>query len=44
LPYTATGRFGGKLPAGGVFFKVYGRHDGKARQVIGTFRLMTLEW
>ena len=42
--YTATGRFGGELPSGGVFFKIYDSHDGGTKQVIGTFRLMTDEW
>ncbi|MCG8429275.1 MAG: hypothetical protein MI754_18135 [Chromatiales bacterium] len=42
--YTATGRFGGSLPSGGVFFKVYDSHDKKNREILGTFRLMTAEW
>ena len=42
--YTASGRFGGELPSGGIFFKVYDSHDGKNKEVIGTFRLMTAEW
>ncbi|PLY16062.1 MAG: hypothetical protein C0631_04920 [Sedimenticola sp.] len=42
--YTATGRFGGALPDGGIFIKVYDQHDNKNKEVIGTFRLMTAEW
>ncbi|MCW8882756.1 MAG: hypothetical protein OQK42_02715 [Sedimenticola sp.] len=42
--YTATGQFGGELPTGGIFFKIYDSHDGGAKEVIGTFRLMTAEW
>jgi hypothetical protein len=42
--YTATGRFGGSLPAGGIFIKVYDRVDKQTKEVIGTFRVMTAEW
>lgn len=42
--YTASGRFGGELPNGGVFFKVYDQHNNTGKEVIGTFRLMTAEW
>lgn len=39
--YAATGRFGGELPEGGIFFRIYDSHDGGAKAVIGTVRLMT---
>jgi hypothetical protein len=42
--YTATGQFGGKLPDGGIFFKIYDSHEGGSKEVIGTFRLMTAQW
>ncbi|MES9877604.1 MAG: hypothetical protein ABW162_03975 [Candidatus Sedimenticola sp. PURPLELP] len=42
--YTATGRFGGALPSGGLFFKIYNRHDNGARVELDTLRLMTVEW
>jgi hypothetical protein len=42
--YTATGQFGGNLPDGGIFFKIYDSHEGGAKEVIGTFRLMTAQW
>ncbi|MCW8943150.1 MAG: hypothetical protein OQL27_00165 [Sedimenticola sp.] len=42
--YTATGQFGGELPEGGIFFKVYDSHEGGVKEVIGTFRLMTAQW
>ncbi|MCP4995568.1 MAG: hypothetical protein GY934_17595 [Gammaproteobacteria bacterium] len=41
--YTATGRFGGSLPEGGLFFKVYDRHNDEEKMVIGTFRLVTIK-
>lgn len=39
--YTVTGRFGGSFEAGGIFFKVFDRHNRKRRVHIGTFRLLT---
>lgn len=39
--YAATGQFGGALPEGGIFFRIYDSHDGGAKEVIGTARLMT---
>lgn len=42
--YTATGRFGGELPEGGIFFKIWDRLDKGERVNIGTFRLMTATW
>lgn len=42
--YTATGRFGGALPEGGVFFKVFDRHNGDKRVTLGTFRVLTASW
>lgn len=42
--YTATGRFGGALPAGGVFFKVFDRYDSEEKVSLGTFRVMTVNW
>lgn len=42
--YAATGRFGGELPAGGLFFKVYDGLNGRPKEVIGTFRLLTADW
>ncbi len=39
--YAATGQFGGELPEGGIFFRIYDSHDGGAKEVIGTVRLMT---
>ena len=42
--YIATGQFGGVLPEGGIFFRIYDSHDAGAKEVIGTARLMTEEW
>ncbi len=42
--YTATGQFGGELPEGGIFFKIYDSHNAGAKEVIGTVRLMTAQW
>ncbi|AKH20626.1 hypothetical protein [Sedimenticola thiotaurini] len=39
--YAATGRFGGELPEGGMFFRIYDSHEGGAKEVLGTARLMT---
>lgn len=39
--YAATGRFGGELPEGGMFFRIYNSHEGGAKEVLGTVRLMT---
>lgn len=39
--YAATGRFGGELPEGGMFFRIYDSHEGGAKEVLGTVRLMT---
>lgn len=42
--FMGTGRFGGALPDGGLFFRVYDSHEGNAKAMIGTFRLMTGAW
>ena len=36
--------YGGKLPAGGIFFKVFDRHDDTPRSNIGTFRIFSEQW
>lgn len=41
--YTVTGRFGGELTPGGIFFKVWDRYNGKKPAHLGTFRLLTEE-
>ena len=42
--YTATGRFGGALPEGGVLFKVFDHFNSEAKFLLGTFRMMTTNW
>lgn len=42
--YTATGRFGGALPEGGIFFKVFDLYNSKKKVTLGTFRVMTADW
>ncbi len=42
--FSASGRFGGGLPDGGVFLKVYDSLDGRGKELIGTFRLLTGRW
>ncbi|MCP3666799.1 MAG: hypothetical protein GY696_30595 [Gammaproteobacteria bacterium] len=41
--YTVTGHFGGSLPEGGIFFKVFDRYNDEEKMVIGTFRLITFK-
>ena len=41
--YTAVAMFGGSMPLGGVFFKIYDAVDGGRRRPVGTVRLMTAE-
>ncbi len=38
--YSAVARFGGKAPIGSLFVKVFDRHNGGARELVGTFRLL----
>lgn len=42
--YAVSGRFGGELPEGGLFFKVYDSLNDRPMEVIGTFRLLTASW
>ena len=37
-------KFGGSLPTGGIFFKIYDRFDDRKKTVIGTFRLFSDNW
>jgi len=36
--------YGGELPEGGIFFKVYDRHNGQERAELGTFRISSEVW
>ena len=40
-PFTATARFAGRFPEGGIFFKVFDIYNNAPQTQIGIFRLMT---
>ena len=41
--WIAVALFAGPMPEGGVFFKIYDRHDDKPAVELGTIRLLTLK-
>jgi len=36
--------YGGDLPDGGIFFKLYDKFENKGKTVLGTFRILTDRW